>query len=69
MQIRYDRLRQLTAITGTMIHRFCQHRWPAIAGMVGFRNVVGSAPLAGWVSPSSQRIAFARGTYLLAYFF
>jgi len=41
---------------------FCQHRWTAIAGMVGFRNVVGSAPLTGWVSPSSQRIAFARGT-------
>jgi len=41
---------------------FCQHRWLAIAGMVGFRNVVGSAPLTGWVSPSSQRIAFARGT-------
>jgi hypothetical protein len=51
-----------------MIHRLCQHRWPAIAGMVGFRNVVGSAPLEGWVSPSSQRIAFSRGTYLRAPF-
>ncbi|KAI9429333.1 glycoside hydrolase [Lactarius indigo] len=41
---------------------FCQHRWPAIAGMVGFRNRVGSAPLRGWVSPSHQRIAFSRGS-------
>ncbi|KAH8986763.1 glycoside hydrolase [Lactarius hatsudake] len=41
---------------------FCQHRWPAIAGMVGFRNRVGSAPLTGWVSPSHQRIAFSRGS-------
>ncbi|KAI9456012.1 glycoside hydrolase [Lactarius psammicola] len=40
----------------------CQHRWPAIAGMVGFRNQVGRAPLTGWVSPSSQQIAFARGS-------
>ncbi|KAH9981801.1 glycoside hydrolase [Russula compacta] len=42
---------------------FCQHRWPAIAGMVGFRNNVGSAPLTQWVSPSSQQIAFARGSF------
>ncbi|KAH8986654.1 glycoside hydrolase [Lactarius hatsudake] len=41
---------------------FCQHRWPAIAGMVRFRNRVGSAPLTGWVSPSHQRIAFSRGS-------
>ncbi|KAH8986767.1 glycoside hydrolase [Lactarius hatsudake] len=40
---------------------FCQHRWQAIAGMVGFRNQVGSAPLTGWISPSSRRIAFSRG--------
>ncbi|KAH9987051.1 glycoside hydrolase family 13 protein [Russula vinacea] len=41
---------------------FCQHRWPAIAGMVGFRNNVGDAPLVGWVATSSQQIAFARGS-------
>ncbi|KAI9433229.1 glycoside hydrolase [Lactarius indigo] len=40
----------------------CQHRWLAISGMVGFRNQVGSAPITKWVSPSSQRIAFARGS-------
>ena len=32
--------------------------------MVGFRNNVGGAPLTGWVAPSSQQIAFARGTTL-----
>src|SRR6266851_10383333 len=59
------RLLQTATATNTRIitHRFCQHRWPAIAGMVGFRNNVGSAALTGWVSPSSQQIAFARGTY------
>ncbi|KAI0295076.1 glycoside hydrolase [Multifurca ochricompacta] len=41
---------------------FCQHRWPAVAGMVGFRNKVGNAVLTNWVSPSSQQIAFARGS-------
>jgi hypothetical protein len=51
-------------VTILIIHRFCQHRWPAIAGMVGFRNNVGNAALVGWVSPSSQQIAFARGTTL-----
>ena len=39
----------------------CQHRWPAVVGMVGFRNNVGSAALTDWVSPSSQQIAFGRG--------
>ena len=36
-------------------------RWPAVAGMVSFRNNVGSAALTNWVSPSSQQIAFGRG--------
>ncbi len=39
----------------------CQHRWTAVAGMVGFRNHVGDAPLTGWVAPQSQQIAFGRG--------
>jgi len=30
--------------------------------MVGFRNNVGSAQLTGWVSSSSQQIAFSRGS-------
>jgi len=40
----------------------CQHRWTAIAGMVGFRNTVGTAALSNWVSPQSQQIAFGRGS-------
>nr|BAV60949.1 alpha-amylase [Pholiota microspora] len=39
----------------------CQHRLPAIAGMVGFRNNVGSAAITDWVSPQAQQIAFGRG--------
>ncbi|KAF9555969.1 glycoside hydrolase [Agrocybe pediades] len=39
----------------------CEHRFPAIAGMVGFRNNVGSAAITNWVSPQSQQIAFGRG--------
>ncbi|TCD63303.1 hypothetical protein EIP91_005684 [Steccherinum ochraceum] len=41
---------------------FCQHRWIAFSGMVGFRNAVGSAPLTDWVSPQPQLIAFGRGS-------
>ncbi|KAA1477013.1 glycoside hydrolase [Dentipellis sp. KUC8613] len=40
----------------------CQHRYPGIVGMVGFRNTVGAAALNNWVSPNSQQIAFGRGT-------
>ncbi|KAI0034829.1 glycoside hydrolase [Vararia minispora EC-137] len=40
----------------------CQHRWLAVSGMAGFRNSVGSAALTSWVSPSSQQIAFGRGS-------
>ncbi|KAG9223428.1 glycoside hydrolase family 13 protein [Pleurotus ostreatus PC15] len=41
---------------------FCQHRWVAFSGMVGFRNTVGSAGITNWVSPQSQQIAFGRGS-------
>ncbi|CDO69062.1 Glycoside Hydrolase Family 13 / Carbohydrate-Binding Module Family 20 protein [Trametes cinnabarina] len=40
----------------------CQHRWTAVAGMVGFRNNVGGASLTNWVAPQSQQIAFGRGS-------
>ncbi|TFY72139.1 hypothetical protein EVG20_g879 [Dentipellis fragilis] len=40
----------------------CQHRWTPIAGMVGFRNTVGTAALTNWVAPNSQQIAFGRGS-------
>ncbi|KAK0479068.1 glycoside hydrolase family 13 protein [Armillaria luteobubalina] len=41
---------------------YCQHRWIAFTGMVGFRNNVGSAGLTNWVSPQSSQIAFGRGS-------
>ncbi|EKM53319.1 glycoside hydrolase family 13 protein [Phanerochaete carnosa HHB-10118-sp] len=40
----------------------CQHRWNAIAGMVGFHNQVGTAAMNNWVSPQSEQIAFGRGS-------
>lgn len=43
----------------------CQHRYPAISGMVGFRNMVGEVPMSDWVSPSTQRIAFGRGELIV----
>jgi len=38
----------------------CQHRWPAIAGMVGWRNVVGDAALVDEWS-DGDAVAFGRG--------
>ncbi|PVG03687.1 glycoside hydrolase [Serendipita vermifera] len=40
----------------------CQHRWSPIAGMVGFRNTVGSAVLQNWQTGINQQIAFSRGS-------
>ncbi|CAE6347595.1 unnamed protein product [Rhizoctonia solani] len=40
----------------------CQHRWNAIAGMIGFYNQVGTAGLGNWVQGSNQQIAFGRGS-------
>ncbi|KDQ08018.1 glycoside hydrolase family 13 protein [Botryobasidium botryosum FD-172 SS1] len=39
----------------------CQHRWPAIAGLVGLRNKAFGTPVANQVTGSSQQIAFSRG--------
>ncbi len=39
----------------------CEHRWPEITAMVGFREAVGDAPLAHWQADGASRIAFARG--------
>ena len=44
----------------------CQHRWAAVAGMVGFHNTVGGAALGNWVSPQGSQIAFGRGMFALA---
>ena len=40
---------------------YCQHRWTAISGMVGFRNTVQTTDITNWLSPSSQLVAFGRG--------
>ncbi|MGG6293193.1 alpha-amylase [Leptolyngbya sp. AN02str] len=39
----------------------CEHRWAAIANMVGFRKVVQDAPLTQWWSNGREQIAFGRG--------
>jgi hypothetical protein len=46
---------------------YCQHRIPAISGMVGFRNAVGSAAMTNWTSPQPNQIAFGRGFILYYY--
>ncbi|KDQ58060.1 carbohydrate-binding module family 20 protein [Jaapia argillacea MUCL 33604] len=48
--------------TGGVNGWLCQHRWIAFSGMVGFRNNVGDASLTDWVAPTSQQIAFGRGS-------
>jgi alpha-amylase len=40
----------------------CEERWPAIAGMVGWHNAAGTAPVANWWSDGSNAIAFSRGS-------
>jgi alpha-amylase len=40
----------------------CEQRWPAIAGMVGWRGAAGSAPVQNWWSDGSNAIAFSRGS-------
>eukprot|EP00914_Ancora_sagittata_P001072 GHVO01002830.1.p1 GENE.GHVO01002830.1~~GHVO01002830.1.p1 ORF type:complete len:287 (-),score=7.29 GHVO01002830.1:45-905(-) len=39
----------------------CQHRWTAIAGMVGWRKSAGSEAVTNWSSAQGNRIAFGRG--------
>lgn len=39
----------------------CEHRDAAALAMVGFRRVVGDAPLSHWQQEGNARIAFARG--------
>jgi len=42
--------------------RLCQHRFPAVAGMTRFRNSVGVEDMRNVATPTSQRLAFGRGT-------
>ena len=39
----------------------CEHRWTAIANMVGFRNQTNGEPLSNWWDNGNNRIAFGRG--------
>jgi alpha-amylase len=39
----------------------CTHDWTEIAGMVGFRNAVGSAPVTRWWDNGANAIGFGRG--------
>ncbi|KAG8987008.1 hypothetical protein FRB94_002804 [Tulasnella sp. JGI-2019a] len=47
--------------TGGVNGWLCQHRWIAIAGMIGFYNQVGSSAVVNWVSDASNHIAYGRG--------
>jgi hypothetical protein len=38
----------------------CEHRWHDISGMVGFRNVAGSALVGNWWDNGGNQIAFSR---------
>ncbi|MBD0738930.1 carbohydrate-binding module family 20 domain-containing protein [Streptomyces sp. CBMA29] len=39
----------------------CQHAWPQIANMVGFRNAVSGTAVTNWWSNGNNAIAFGRG--------
>ncbi|MCF6521897.1 alpha-amylase family protein [Streptomyces sp. JJ36] len=40
----------------------CQHAWPEIASMVGFRNTTRGEPVTGWWDNGNDLIAFGRGS-------
>lgn len=40
----------------------CQHAWPQISGMVGFRNAVAGTAVTNWWSNGNNAIAFGRGS-------
>lgn len=45
---------------------YCLDRDPSVAGMVGWRNAVGSASVANWQSPAANVIGFGRGPGFVA---
>jgi alpha-amylase len=48
---------------------FCEHRHPAVTGVVGFRNQVGDAPVTDvWAGPDGRALAFGRGAAGFAVF-
>lgn len=40
----------------------CQHAWPEVRSMVGFRNTAGTAAVTNWWDNGGNAIAFGRGT-------
>lgn len=40
----------------------CEHAWPQIAGMVGFRNAVSGTAVTNWWDDGNNAIAFGRGS-------
>ena len=40
----------------------CEHRFPSITGMVGFRNVTDGMPVSNWQVMNESAIAFGRGS-------
>ena len=48
--------------TATLGEWVCEHRDPAIAGMVAFRRVTAGAPIDQWWDDGANAIAFSRGT-------
>jgi alpha-amylase len=40
----------------------CEHAWPQIAGMVGFRNAVAGTGVTNWWDDGNNAIAFGRGS-------
>jgi alpha-amylase len=53
---------QIAAVTCGAGTWQCEDRWPAIAGMVGWRGAAGTAPVQDWWSDGSDAIAFSRGS-------
>ena len=39
----------------------CEHRWPALAAMVGFRNATDGLPATHWQSHAATAVSFGRG--------
>lgn len=46
----------------------CEHRWPEVAGMIGFRNTAGSTPVSYWWDDGDNRIGFCRGHRGMVFF-
>jgi hypothetical protein len=40
----------------------CEHRWPAIVGLVGLSNIVSGTSVTNYITNGSQQIAFGRGS-------